>query len=279
MVRKFVADVLNELNKRKLDFTVNGILFVGKVLACLLLYYVVLKFIKMLLPAFQKTTLNSKIDSSLKSFMKSLFKIGIHAALITLCLLILGVKETSLLTFFGTIGIGVGLALKDNLSNLASGIIILFFKTYKVGDEVSIAGEMGYIHDIDMFFTSVKTHNEDIVTVPNGMVISNKLINYTKIPTRRLKIVIGVDYNCDLGVAREALENILRKNPKILKTPEPYTHVDSYGDNAINIALKGWTSNEHYWEVYKETLNEIKGALDKVNVNIPYPQMDINIKK
>lgn len=279
MVRKFVADVLNELNKRKLDFTVNGILFVGKVLACLLLYYVVLKFIKMLLPAFQKTTLNSKIDSSLKSFMKSLFKIGIHAALITLCLLILGVKETSLLTFFGTIGIGVGLALKDNLSNLASGIIILFFKTYKVGDEVSIAGEMGYIHDIDMFFTSVKTHNEDIVTVPNGMVISNKLINYTKIPTRRLKIVIGVDYNCDLGVAREALENILRKNPKVLKTPEPYTHVDSYGDNAINIALKGWTSNEHYWEVYKETLNEIKGALDKVNVNIPYPQMDINIKK
>lgn len=279
MIKNFVVDVLNELNKRKLNFTVNGILFIGKVFACLLLYYVVIKIIRMLLPTFQKITQNQKIDNSLRSFMKSLFKIGTHAILVTVCLLILGVKEASLLTFFGTIGIGVGLALKDNLSNLASGIIILFFKTYKVGDEVNIAGEMGYIYDIDMFFTSVKTHDEDIVTVPNGMVISNKLINYTKIPTRRLKIIIGVDYNCDLGLARETLENILRKNPKILANPEPYTHVESYGDNAINIALKGWTSNEHYWEVYKETLNEIKGELDRVNINIPYPQMDLTIKK
>ena len=135
---------------------------------------------------------------------------------------------------------------------------------------------MGYIHDIDIFFTSIRTHNGDIVMVPNGMVISNKLINYNKTPTRRLKLIIGVDYNCDLNVARKALEDLLKNNPLVLKDPEPYTHVDSYGDSSINIALKGWILNENYWHVYKETLNEIKGALDKVGVSIPFPQMDVH---
>jgi len=109
----------------------------------------------------------------------------------------MGVKESSLLAFFGTLGIGVGLALKDNLSNFAGGIIVLIFKTYKVGDEVNISGEMGYVHDIDIFSTTVRTHNNDLVIVPNGSIVSNKVINYTKTPIRRLKFIIGVSYDAD----------------------------------------------------------------------------------
>ncbi|WP_291259804.1 mechanosensitive ion channel family protein [Fusobacterium sp.] len=278
-VKNFFSEVLEKLTNKTylVDLTVGWIFFIIKVIACVVIYYIALRFIRKLLPILDRATSKENVNKSLGSFLRSIFNVGMHALLITICLLVLGVKESSLFAFFGTLGIGVGLALKDNLSNLAGGIIILIFKSYCVGDEVKIAGEVGYIHEIDVFFTSIRTHNGDIVMVPNGMVVSNKLINYNKTPTRRLKLIIGVDYNCNLDVARKALEDILNKNQYVLKEPKPYTHVDSYGDSSINIALKGWIPNEHYWKVYKETLNEIKSALDAVNISIPFPQMDVHL--
>lgn len=280
-MNKFINEVFSKLADKKIlvNFTVELIFFILKLVFCIFIYYVAIKVLKKLTPLFNiKKKDDLVVDKSLKSFIKSILNVGIHAILITICLLIMGVKESSLLAFFGTLGIGVGLALKDNLSNFAGGIIILLFKTYKVGDEVNISDEMGYIDDIDIFSTTIKTHNNDLVMIPNGMIISNKVINYTKTPIRRLKFIIGIAYDANIDVARKALEDLLRENPLVLKEPAVYSHVDSYGDSSINIALKGWTSNENYWTVYKETMNGIKKALDNVNVEIPFPQMDISIK-
>ncbi len=280
-MNKFINEVFSKLADKKIlvNFTVELIFFILKLGFCIFIYYVAIKVLKKLTPLFNiKKKDDLVVDKSLKSFIKSILNVGVHALLITICLLIMGVKESSLLAFFGTLGIGVGLALKDNLSNFAGGIIILLFKTYKVGDEVNISDEMGYIDDIDIFSTTIKTHNNDLVMIPNGMIISNKVINYTKTPIRRLKFIIGIAYDADIDVARKALEDLLRENPLVLKEPAVYSHVDSYGDSSINIALKGWTSNENYWTVYKETMNGIKKALDNVNVEIPFPQMDISIK-
>lgn len=280
-MNKFINEVFSKLADKKIlvNFTVELIFFILKLAFCIFIYYVAIKVLKKLTPLFNiKKKDDLVVDKSLKSFIKSILNVGVHALLITICLLIMGVKESSLLAFFGTLGIGVGLALKDNLSNFAGGIIILLFKTYKVGDEVNISDEMGYIDDIDIFSTTIKTHNNDLVMIPNGMIISNKVINYTKTPIRRLKFIIGIAYDADIDVARKALEDLLRENPLVLKEPAAYSHVDSYGDSSINIALKGWTSNENYWTVYKETMNGIKKALDNVNVEIPFPQMDISIK-
>lgn len=280
-MNKFINEVFSKLADKKIlvNFTVELIFFILKLVFCIFIYYVAIKVLKKLTPLFNiKKKDDLVVDKSLKSFIKSILNVGVHAFLITICLLIMGVKESSLLAFFGTLGIGVGLALKDNLSNFAGGIIILLFKTYKVGDEVNISDEMGYIDDIDIFSTTIKTHNNDLVMIPNGMIISNKVINYTKTPIRRLKFIIGIAYDADIDVARKALEDLLRENPLVLKEPAVYSHVDSYGDSSINIALKGWTSNENYWTVYKETMNGIKKALDNVNVEIPFPQMDISIK-
>ena len=276
--QSFTDEVLNNLNDKNIwvTFTVEFIFFIIKIIVCISLYCFVLKMVKKIIPIYNKAKKENMIDQSLRSFIRSILYVGLHATLITICLLILGVKESSLLAFFGTLGIGVGLALKDNLSNFAGGIIVLIFKTYKVGDEVNIAGEMGYVYDIDIFSTTVRTHNNDLVIVPNGSIVSNKVINYTKTPIRRLKFIIGVSYDADLDVAREALEKLLRNNPLVLADPAVYSHVDAYADSSINIALKGWTTNEHYWTVYKETLNGIKGALDKENISIPFPQMDVH---
>ena len=280
-MNKFINDVYSKLADKKIlvNFTVELIFFILKLVFCIFIYYVAIKVLKKLTPLFNiKKKDDLVVDKSLKRFIKSILNVVLHDILINICLIIMGVKESSLLAFFGTLGIGVGLALKDNLSNFAGGIIILLFKTYKVGDEVNISDEMGYIDDIDIFSTTIKTHNNDLVMIPNGMIISNKVINYTKTPIRRLKFIIGIAYDADIDVARKALEDLLRENPLVLKEPAVYSHVDSYGDSSINIALKGWTSNENYWTVYKETMNGIKKALDNVNVEIPFPQMDISIK-
>lgn len=277
----FLQDLYDTMTNQTylVNVTAGWIHFLMKVVACVILYYIGVRIVKKMLPVLNKFTSRKNIHSSLGSFLKSMINVGARAILITMCLLILGVKESSLVAFFGTLGIGVGLALKDNLSNLAGGIIIVTFNIYKVGDEVRIADEMGFIHSIDVLFTAIKTHNDDIIMVPNGMVVSNKVINYDMTPYRRLKLIIGVDYNCDLTVARNTLENILRRNPLVLKDPAPYTHVDSYGDSSINIALKGYIMNENYWTVYKQTLNEIKEELDKVGVGIPFPQMDLHLDR
>ena len=146
-MNKFINEVFSKLADKKIlvNFTVELIFFILKLAFCIFIYYVAIKVLKKLTPLFNiKKKDDLVVDKSLKSFIKSILNVGVHAFLITICLLIMGVKESSLLAFFGTLGIGVGLALKDNLSNFAGGIIILLFKTYKVGDQVNISDGMGY---------------------------------------------------------------------------------------------------------------------------------------
>ncbi len=260
-----------------IGFTAEIVSFVLRLLVCILIYIVVMKILKKI--SSKKIAHKDIGNKTLNVFIKSVIGIGIHIIILTLCLLILGVKESSLLAFFGTLGIGIGLALKDNLSNFAGGIIILIFKTYTVGDEVSISSHVGTVHSIDIFSTIVRTADNDLVIVPNGNIVSNKIINYTQTPLRRLKIIVSIDYNNDIELARKVLEELMSSNPKILKRPEIFSHVEDYGSNSIDIALKGWCSNEDYWDVKYEILNSVKPALDKVNISIPFPQMDIHIKK
>ena len=113
--------------------------------------------------------------------------------------------------------------------------------------------------------------------IPNGMIISNKVINYTKTPIRRLKFVIRVSYDCNIKAAREALEKLLRDNPLVINDPPIFSHVESYEEGFINIALKGWTKNENYWQVYWEVMNNLKDYLAENDIKLPTNKMDIII--
>ena len=141
---------------------------------------------------------------------------------------------------------------------------------------VAIA-EIGFIYEIDVFSTSIRTYNSDLIIVPNGVIISDKIINYTKIPIRRLKFVIRVSYDCNIKAAREALEKLLRDNPLVINDPPIFSHVESYEEGFINIALKGWTKNENYWQVYWEVMNNLKDYLAENDIKLPTNKMDIII--
>lgn len=280
-LKLFTNQILKKILEKHLflNFFVDLTIFIIKLIICILVYYIATRFIKKISPFFSRNKEDIIRNQSLKSFIKSILNISIHLFIITICLLILGIKGSSLVAFFGTLGIGVGLALKDNLSNLAAGIIILIFKTYKVGDEVNINNEIGFIYEIDVFSTSIRTYNNDLIIVPNGVIISDKIINYTKIPIRRLKFVVRVSYECDIKSAREALEKLLKDNPLILNDPPVFSHVESYEDGFINIALKGWTKNENYWNIYWEIMNNLKDYLAQNNIKLPPNKLDITIKQ
>lgn len=237
-INLFTGEILRKILEKQLllNFFVDFIIFIIKLIACILVYYIATRIIKKLSPLLSKNKEDLIRNQSLKSFIKSILNIGIHLFLITICLLILGIKGSSLAALFGTLGIGIGLALKDNLSNLAAGIIILIFKAYKVGDEVNINGEIGFIYEIDVFSTSIRTYNSDLIIVPNGVIISDKIINYTKIPIRRLKFVIRVSYDCNIKAAREALEKLLRDNPLVINDP-PYSLMWSHMKRDLLILL------------------------------------------
>lgn len=281
-MRSFIIQVYEALVNKELfvKIVVGMVAFVIKLSFCMLLYFLVFKFIKKLNPLWEKRELNKRIrrNKELNSFMSSALKICLHCIMIAICLLIIGVKETSLVAFFGTLGIGVGLALKDNLSNFAGGLIVLFFKTYKIGDEVQMYDEQGFIHSIDIFSTTVRTYGNDLVIIPNGIIVANKIKNFTTTPTRRIKIVIGVSYDADIGAVRARLEKMMRENPLVLTNLDVYTNVEEYADSSINVSLKGWTRNDDYWTVYYQIMNSIKSELDEIGVQIPFPQMDITIK-
>ncbi|MCJ8343822.1 MAG: mechanosensitive ion channel [Cetobacterium sp.] len=275
---EIINKVINEIftNDIFADLIIKFIYFLFRVLGALLIFYFGKKILKQIFGVYRNTKYYNNLESSLKSFLNSIVNNGIIIMLIIFVLLILGVKQSSLITFIGTLGLGIGLALKDNLTNLAGGIIILTFETYKVGDEVEIDSNWGYVDKIDIFSTTIRNFDMDLIVIPNGKIISNQIINHSTTPIRRMKFEIGIGYSDNIELARKNLEALLRSQEKILADPPVTSNVSSYGDSSINIVVKGWAKNEDYWTIYLDILNKLKSSLDKDNISIPFPQLDVH---
>lgn len=275
---EIINKVINEVftNDIFANLIIKFIYFLFRILGAFLIFYFGKKILKQIFGVYRNTKYYNNLESSLKSFLNSIVNNGIIIMLIIFVLLILGVKQSSLITFIGTLGLGIGLALKDNLTNLAGGIIILTFETYKVGDEVEIDSNWGYVDKIDIFSTTIRNFDMDLIVIPNGKIISNQIINHSTTPIRRMKFEIGIGYSDNIELARKNLESLLRSQEKILADPPVTSNVSSYGDSSINIVVKGWAKNEDYWTIYLDILNKLKSSLDKDNISIPFPQLDVH---
>ncbi|MDX8335347.1 mechanosensitive ion channel family protein [Candidatus Cetobacterium colombiensis] len=276
----FITQVIDTFTNEEflVNLTNSLIVFIFRFALALIFFLIGRRILKNFLTKYYKTHSFKSIDSSFRTFLSSIIDTGSIVVLLIISLLIMGFQHTSLIAFLGSIGIGVGLALKDNLSNFVGGLIILIFKTYSVDDEVEIIGNYGIISSIDVFSTAITTFSGDIVTIPNGNVINNQIINYSKTPNRRMKIVISVAYETDIDLVFDVLNGLIKNNENILKDPEPFINVEKYNSSSIDIALKVWAKNEVYWGTYFDILKNIKPALDSVNITIPFPQMDVHIK-
>lgn len=199
-------------------------------------------------------------------------------SLIITCLGIAGIPTISFVAVLSAAGFAIGLAFKETLSNVASGIIILFFKPFRVGDYIFGSGVEGTVSDIHIFSTILNTPDNKTIVVPNFNLTSDNVINYTHQERRRIDLAFDVAYNTDIRKVKNILEKIFKSEPKILDDPKPIIGLNTLGDNAMQVVAKPWVKTEDYWDVYYEIMEKIKKQFDENGVEIPFQHRVIYYK-
>lgn len=216
-------------------------------------------------------------DPSLAKWLGSFLSITLRILVIISVASMIGIETTSFIALLGAAGLAIGLALQGSLANFAGGLIILFFKPFAVGDFIKAQDSEGIVETIDIFFTYVRTFDNQMIILPNGPLANNKVVNVNRLPKRRVDLEIGISYNDDYNLASDILVKLALNHPKVLKDPAPFTGVKTYGDNSINVLLRVWCPAEDYWDVFYHINNSIKVEFDKAKISIPFPQRDVHI--
>lgn len=219
----------------------------------------------------------SKVEETLVSFVTSLAYVAMMAFVIIAAINKLNIQTASFVAVLGAAGLAVGLALQGSLANFASGVLMVIFKPFTVGDLVEAGGTMGVVEEIGIFNTEIKTADNKKVIVPNAKVTGDNIVNYTTKGMRRVDLVAGVSYSDDLDKVRKVLEGILAGDERILKDPEPTIGVLELADSSVNFAVRPWVKVEDYWDVFFATQEKIKKEFDAAGIAIPFPQQDVHI--
>jgi small conductance mechanosensitive channel len=258
-----------------IDFAVE---FGPKVIGAILIYIVGSWIIKKLMKVLRKGMSAQEYDKSLQKFLLSLAKWALTIFLIITVISMLGVETTSFAALIAAAGLAIGLALQGSLSNFAGGVLLIIFKPYKIGDLIEAQGVLGSVKEIEIFTTKLITPQNKLAIIPNGAMANGNIINYTAEGKMRVDTTVGVDYGADIRKTKEVLLEMLKANPKVLQDPAPSVNVEELGDSSVNLAVRPFCKPEDYWDVYFATIEGTKDALDKAEIEIPYPH-EVQINK
>lgn len=225
----------------------------------------------------KRILINRQVDPTVVKFVSALSYYAIIIMTLVAVLGQLGVQTASIVAVIGAAGLAVGLALQGSLSNFAAGVILIIFRPFKVGETVVINNQRGVIDSIQIFSTSIVTPTNEVVVIPNGQVVSANIINYSRLPERRLDLVINVGYNSDIQKVYQVLNQAVNQTSNILTTKKSTIRLDVLDASSMNFNVLVWTLNENYGALKAELLENIKNALTENNINIPYPTMDVNV--
>jgi small conductance mechanosensitive channel len=189
----------------------------------------------------------------------------------------LGIQTTSLIAVIGAAGLAVGLALQGSLSNFAAGVLLIIFKPFKVGDFIQAGGVTGTVTEIQIFTTILNAPDNRKEIVPNAQITGGSITNFSAIENRRIDLVFGISYNDNMKTAKEALEEVVAADPRILKDPKPVIAVSELGDSSVNLVCRPWVKPTDYWAVYFDVVEKGKEALEKKGITIPFPQQDVHV--
>ena len=189
----------------------------------------------------------------------------------------LEVSIAPLLALVGAAGFIIAFAMQDSLSNFASGLMILFFRPFDMGDVVDAGGLSGKVSSMNLVSTSIKTFDNKLMVVPNSKIWSDVITNATGVTQRRVDMEFGIGYGDDFDKAQQILEEIVFAHPKVLKEPEPVIKMSALADSSVNFICRPWTSTDDYWDVYWDITKQVKQRFDDVGIGIPYPQRDVHL--
>ena len=222
--------------------------------------------------------LRSRLEATAANFLSRLLYGLLLVVVILAALSKVGVQTTSVVAILGGAAVAIGLSLKDQLSNFAAGIMIVTFRPFVRGDYVQISSYTGTVTEITLVNTHLTTINNHDIIIPNGDITTSAVINYTALPNRRVDITVRIGYDADIKTAKDIMLNLAKNNPLAFTDPAPVIRVTNLGDNSVDLTLNVWTTNDDWWAMQWDLLEQFKNALDDNKIDIPFPQRSVHVK-
>ena len=262
----------------------NDLLITGKNIGLRLLYAfivfivgrIVIKWVTKLM---KKSKFAQKHDATVVQFLQNFVSISLHIVLVVSIVGILGVPLASVVTVIASAGVAIGLALQGALSNVAGGIMILLFRPFRLGDFVDTAGHSGTVTDIGIFYTVLTTGDNKVVTIPNGTIMGESVVNYSMKDTRRVDFVFSVAYGTDVDKVKGILLAEAEKHELVLKTKAPFCRLSKQNESSIDFTMRVWTESKNYWQVNFDILEAVTKRFAEEGIEIPFNQLDVHITK
>ena len=235
--------------------------------------------IKRVIKGMNRVLGHKAVDDTLQKFMTSFIDVLLKILLLVAVAGMVGVETTSFIAMLGAIGLAVGLALQGSLGNFAGGVLILFFKPYRLGDIIEAQGYTGRVWDIQIFNTILITYDNQRIVIPNGLMSNGCIKNIFVEPQRRVDIEFGISYGDSIEQARAAIQSVIDNDDRILSGEQfdPNIFVSAHADSSINMLTRVWVNSEDYWPVYFGLFEQVKYAFDKAGITIPFPQRDVHL--
>ena len=214
---------------------------------------------------------SGRVDATLSGFLSSLAYYVALAIVFVMVLGNFGIQTTSLAALLGAAGLAIGLALQGTLGHVASGVMLLAFRPFNVGDYVIAGGQEGSVTGITLFTTEMATPDNKKIIIPNGKIWDNTITNFSANARRRLDMVFGISYDDDIGKARTIIMNLIEEDPRIHEDPAPIVEVNALGDYSVDFTVRMWLDKAHFFQVKWEMNRKVKEAFDRENITIPFP--------
>ncbi|MBO4936227.1 MAG: mechanosensitive ion channel family protein [Alistipes sp.] len=259
------------------DLVQEGGWILLKVVLALAIYFIGKQLIKWVVRIMDKAFERHNVETSLRSFLRSVVKVLLLLVLILAVVQTLGINTSSFLAIFASAGLAIGMALSGTLQNFAGGVILLLLRPYKVGDYIEAQGQSGTVASIGLFSTCLKTPDNQTIYVPNNAIATSIIDNYSQSETRRVDWTVTISYGDDVDVARREILAMLAADKRVLTETAPVVLVNSLGESSVKLSVRAWVANSDYWGLYFDMNEKIYKELPSKGIHFPFPQLDVHV--
>lgn len=261
------------------NFLSEAVWVVLKIFVALAIYFIGRAIIRWVLRVMERSFARRRVDASLRTFLRNLVNVVFYLLLLLAVVQTLGVNATSLIAIFSAATLAIGMALSGTMQNFAGGVMILLLRPYRVGDFISAQGQSGTVEEIMLFSTKILTGDRQTIYIPNSVISTSIIDNYSHSDLRRVDIAVSISYGDDVDAAREAILELCRTDSRVLAEPKAAVHVAALADSSVNLSLRAWVKNADYWDVFFSLNERIYKTLPAKGLHFPFPQLDVRITK
>jgi small conductance mechanosensitive channel len=249
-----------------------------KLLIAIVLMIVLFKVINVVTKKIYKVLQKRNVDETIARVSWQSSRVALKIIVLVCLVGYVGIETASISALIASLGVGISLAVQGTLSNFAGGVIIIVMRPFKIGDYITSGDSAGTVEDIKLFYTHIVTPDNKAILIPNGTLANNVIVNVSAKDTRRVDVVASVAYGTDIDFAKSVIAKVCEQNELIFKDPAPFIALTEMGNSSLNIVVRAWCNKGDYWTVNFYLLDQIKKAFDENGIEIPFNQLDVNLK-